>query len=114
MILGLPGVDLVVVGGESAQPGRSAKPCDVRWIRSVVDQCRAAGVAWWVKQIGSNAAPWDEEPSYGSPWRPYYSKVVGYGDRAGADPAEWPADLRAQRGALPWAAMLPGHAGEAR
>lgn len=40
-------LDWVIVGGES---GRKARPCDVAWIRSIVEQCNAAGVACFVKQ----------------------------------------------------------------
>ena len=40
-------IDWVIVGGES---GPHARPCEVAWIRSIVDQCRAAGVACFVKQ----------------------------------------------------------------
>lgn len=42
-----PGIDAVIVGGES---GPHARPCDVEWIRSVVRQCDEAGVAVHVKQ----------------------------------------------------------------
>jgi protein gp37 len=41
------GLDWIIVGGES---GPHARPCDVAWIRSVVEQCRAANVPVWVKQ----------------------------------------------------------------
>lgn len=37
----------VIVGGES---GPKARPCDVAWIGSIVQQCRAAGVRCYVKQ----------------------------------------------------------------
>lgn len=37
----------VIVGGES---GPGARPCDVSWIRSLVQQCAAAGVPCFVKQ----------------------------------------------------------------
>ena len=40
-------LDWVIVGGES---GPGARPCDVGWIRDIVGQCRAAGVAFWAKQ----------------------------------------------------------------
>lgn len=40
-------INWVIVGGES---GPKARPCEVTWIRSIVDQCRAAGVPVWVKQ----------------------------------------------------------------
>lgn len=43
----LPGIDWIVVGGES---GPKARPCDVEWIRSIVRQCKIAGVPSFVKQ----------------------------------------------------------------
>ncbi len=45
-----PGVDWVIVGGES---GPGARPCDVGWIRDIVQQCRAASVPVFVKQLGA-------------------------------------------------------------
>jgi protein gp37 len=42
-------LDWVIVGGES---GASARPCDVAWVRSIVQQCQAAGVPVFVKQLG--------------------------------------------------------------
>lgn len=83
----------VIVGGES---GPGAKPCDIAWIRSIVQQCQAAGTKVFVKQLGS---------------RPVCSEVVFDTDRGidgqrvihaldyikhkkGGDMSEWPADLR--------------------
>ena len=40
-------LDWLIVGGES---GPGARPCDVAWIRSAVEQCRVAGVPVFVKQ----------------------------------------------------------------
>jgi protein gp37 len=40
----------LIVGGES---GRGARPCNVQWIRDIIEQCKAAGVAVFVKQLGS-------------------------------------------------------------
>ena len=42
------GIDAVIVGCES---GPKRRPCKLEWIRSIVDQCREAGVACHVKQI---------------------------------------------------------------
>jgi protein gp37 len=50
--MGGPRLDGVIVGGES---GPGARPCDVEWIRGIVRQCRAAGVAVFVKQLGAVA-----------------------------------------------------------
>ncbi|NOK19110.1 DUF5131 family protein [Corallococcus carmarthensis] len=49
------GVDGVIVGGES---GAKARPLDPEWVRSVREQCDAAGVAFFFKQWGGkrNAA----------------------------------------------------------
>lgn len=94
----LPGPDWVIVGGES---GPQARPFDVAWARSVVGQCKAAGVACFVKQVGANPVPL-------APMRlPSYNALTGrrhrgwledgphaISDPAGADPAEWPEDLR--------------------
>ncbi len=42
-----PTLDFVIVGGES---GHHARPCNVEWIRSIVEQCKTAGVPCFVKQ----------------------------------------------------------------
>jgi protein gp37 len=88
----------VVVGGES---GPGARPCDVAWIRDVVRQCREAAVPCFVKQLG--AAYVDELNGVaGAGLRGHIDEdavalVSRYlTDRAGADPAEWPEDLRVQ------------------
>jgi protein gp37 len=42
-----PFLDQVIVGGES---GPGARECRVEWIRSIIKQCKAAGVPCFVKQ----------------------------------------------------------------
>lgn len=78
---GTPGavIDWLIIGGES---GPSARPMDLGWARSLVEQGRAAGVAVFVKQLGRR--PVDE---LGSEW-------THLRDSHGGDPAEWPLDLR--------------------
>lgn len=44
-------IDWVVVGCES---GPKRRPCKLEWIRSIVEQCKAAGVGCFVKQIEIN------------------------------------------------------------
>lgn len=73
----LTGIGWVIVGGES---GPGARTCAIDWIRSVVGQCRRAGVPVFVKQLGSRSRGW--------------GPVLV--DRKGGDPAEWPEDLRVQ------------------
>jgi protein gp37 len=43
------GLDWIITGGES---GHGARPCHPDWVRSVRDQCQAAGVAFHHKQWG--------------------------------------------------------------
>jgi protein gp37 len=45
----LTGIDWVVAGGES---GPHARPSHPDWFRSVRDQCQAAGVPFFMKQMG--------------------------------------------------------------
>lgn len=75
------GLDQIIVGGESRQGSPLARPFKHKWARSTLSQCRAAGVAFFMKQTGSD-------------YTALYERVQK--DRAGADPAEWPADLRVQ------------------
>lgn len=93
-------IDWVIFGGES---GRSARPCDVEWIRHGIRQCRQADVPVFVKQLGANAAV--ERP-------PEAKQMVAHGaayrieggrwkvvcrDSKGGDPSEWPEDLRVRQ-----------------
>lgn len=49
-------IQWVIVGGESGNG--DIRPCDVAWIRSVRDQCAAARVPCFVKQLGAH--PYEE------------------------------------------------------
>lgn len=77
-------IDWVIVGGES---GPGARPCDLAWIRSVKDQCKAADVRCFIKQLGSNIAPVCIEN--GSVKERLFLK-----DRKGGDIDEFPEDLK--------------------
>lgn len=86
-----PGLDWIIVGGES---GPNARPFDIEWARSTVRQCKAAGTKCFVKQMGAKAyddsarSHWEND-FRGRAW-------LHFKDRAGADPSEWPDDLRVQ------------------
>lgn len=88
-----PRLDWVIVGGES---GPEARPFDLAWPRSIVQQCKAAGVPVFVKQLG--AVPVSEHGSTDIPQRAACSRIdrpmIGFRNRKGGDPAEWPEDLR--------------------
>jgi protein gp37 len=46
-------IDWLIIGGES---GNGARPMDLTWAHDLARQARAAGIAVWVKQLGSAAA----------------------------------------------------------
>ena len=85
------GLDWVICGGES---GPDARPMRPDWARSIVAQCKAAGVACFVKQMGAHiVGDPDEFPSA------IHDSGDGHltfhlCDRKGGDWLEWPEDLR--------------------
>lgn len=87
-------IDWVIAGGES---GRGARPFCTIWANSIVRQCREAGVACFVKQIGSN--PYAVDLKYGTfgivP--DYDVSSLRFRDSKGGDPSEWAADLRVRQ-----------------
>jgi hypothetical protein len=107
-----PGLDWIVVGGES---GPGARPFDLAWAHSAVEQCRFAGVACFVKQIG--ARPQSTHPfgvgvaavaemvgaqsitTSGLQGATPDKAMFGYRlkDRKGGDMAEWPEGLRVRQ-----------------
>jgi len=94
------GIDWIIVGGESTQGAGKARPFDLAWARSVIAQGNAASVPVFVKQLGSTSFEVDPDPLRGGyncagdyKMRRAWLKLK---DRAGADPAEWPEDLRVQ------------------
>jgi protein gp37 len=85
-------IDWIIVGGES---GPGARPFDVAWARETIRQCEGAGVAVFVKQLGAKP----RGLPFGGFLGGFYDEVHFDGtldDRKGADPTEWPADLRRQ------------------
>ena len=88
-----PTLDWVIPGGES---GNGARQCDVEWVRSIVRQCRNAGVACFVKQLG--AVYVDAVNGIGGakarPDPDLVPQIQRLKHGKGGDPAEWPQDLR--------------------
>jgi protein gp37 len=73
------GIDWIVAGGES---GPAARPCHPDWIRSLRDQCGAAGVPFFLKQWGEwHPGTWkdDGDAAVFTPLDPVV-KVTGLGD----------------------------------
>jgi protein gp37 len=96
-----PLIDWIIVGAES---GPQARPAQLQWIRSIVKQCKDAGVACMVKQLGNvvhdnGIAKFDwpagtkiiERPRLAQTDAPFSVHLV---DKKGGDIAEWPEDLR--------------------
>jgi protein gp37 len=54
-----PRLDWVITGGETGARGK-VRPVHPEWIRSIRDQCEAAGVAHFFKQWGSWATSWSD------------------------------------------------------
>jgi len=116
------GLDAIILGGES---GPGARPCEVDWLRAGVRQCREAGAAAFVKQLGAcpviadpprTGLPreqwpereWPEGTCFGNRTgrRELNGRVALLASRKGSDPAEWPEDLRVRE--LPAVLWMPG------
>jgi protein gp37 len=80
----VPRVDWIIVGGES---GSGARPFNLAWARSILQQCQTAGVPCFVKQLGAR-------PTGRCTLECAFDHTMRFADRKAGDPAEWPADLR--------------------
>lgn len=78
-----------IIGGES---GKNARPCEPQWIRSIVEQCKSASTAVFVKQLGANVF-WN--PSADAPSK-YADRIAAFEIKhpKGGNMEEWPNDLR--------------------
>ena len=85
-------VDWVITGGES---GPHARAYDMAWARDVVRQCREAHVPAFCKQMGARPVETTPESTLPTGMRVLAgTHRWAFRDRAGADPSEWPEDLR--------------------
>jgi protein gp37 len=89
------GITWAIFGGESDQRGQPARPCDLTHVRNGISQCREAGVATFVKQLGSrirtgyvegHALGWKLFGDGSGDWKPR--------DGKGGDWTNWPDDVR--------------------
>jgi protein gp37 len=74
-------LDWIIIGGES---GPGSRPSDRRWFYDVIGDCKAAGVAAFIKQLGTKSQ-FDSGP------------LLRLKDRKGGSPEEWPEDLRVRQ-----------------
>jgi protein gp37 len=90
-------IDWVIVGGESGSLSK-IRACEVGWIRSIVTQCKDAGVPCFVKQLGSKPMLGDVSEPHGWPTSggpvDWETGRIYLKDRKGGDPAEWQVDLQ--------------------
>lgn len=81
-----PGINWVIVGGES---GPKARSFCVDWARSIVRQCAESNTPCFVKQLGAD--PWEHAEPTGQP------HTFMFDDNKGGDMSEWPEDLRVRQ-----------------
>jgi hypothetical protein len=95
-------VDWMIVGGES---GPGARPFKIEWARSIIAQCKAAGVPVFLKQVGAVPIIEDVPPFNGGfPDGTHFGNRTGIRelnglqvllrDRKGGDMTEWASDLK--------------------
>ena len=73
----LEGIDWVIQGGES---GSMAHSFQISWASSIMEQCRKAGSAYFLKQLGSNVLQNELR--------------IKFKDSHAGDWSEWPAEIR--------------------
>lgn len=71
------GIDWIVTGGESKQPGHEPRPYNILWAEDIIRDCRFFNAAAFVKQTGANPIGCDAPR-----------------DGAGDDMAHWPRNIR--------------------
>lgn len=105
---GVSAIQWVVLGGESRE-GKDrdkARPCNLEWIRSGIEQCKAAAVKCFVKQVGSvPIGPWPQAGNDGASGivdlrkagrLSAYGDLPPFKDAKGGKMKEWPEDIRLQ------------------
>jgi protein gp37 len=90
------GIPWVIQGGQSLQRGYKPRPFDLAWARSMRDRCKAAGIPYFLKQLGSHVIDGDTR------------KRLVFKDSHGGDWVEWDPEFRvrempdAWKGASVW------------
>jgi len=87
-------LDWVIVGGES---GVGARPVDVDWLRSTVQQCKEAGTACFVKQLGRGANMHSELGRGYHHHDKRLDETIVVKDSKGEDWDQWPKDLQVRQ-----------------
>jgi protein gp37 len=93
------GISWVIYGGES---GPKARPANIAWARSALAQCKAAGVACFIKQLGRSSmmgrGDAAQPVALGAGWQVAHPGAalgtVTFRHPKGGSMEEWPPDLR--------------------
>lgn len=103
----LPGLDWVIVGGES---GPNARPMHPDWARSLRDQCAAAGAPFLLKQWGEHwPAVLDRKVYEIEPWRITPNGVRAWNFTESLKPADtWPTVIMMRVGKKVAGRLLDG------
>lgn len=92
-------IDWIIIGGES---GRKARPFDIEWARLPIEQCAAAGVACFMKQVGAFPVLLGDV-GMNDGWATVEAHPcldgwsIKLADRKGGDPSEWPQWMRVRQ-----------------
>jgi len=86
-----PPIDWIIAGGES---GPSARPCSVTWLKSLADQCAFHRTPFFCKQLGANITGLKTDGLEHDKVASILGSTYRLLNRKGADPSEWPPDLR--------------------
>lgn len=84
-------IDWLITGGES---GPSARPYDLGWARLLRAECDERGIYYFVKQVGRRPIVRDLAGEV--------CPVTAIHHHSGADPAEWPEDIRIREFPSSW------------
>jgi protein gp37 len=92
------GIDLLIVGGESDQPGQRGRPFDIAWARKFIEVARETPLKVFVKQLGSSPI----DSAIQRNWTNVTSEDTHYHgiplkDGHGGDMAEWEPALRVRQ-----------------
>lgn len=88
------GIQWVIVGGES---GPHARPCELAWVRALIEQCHEADTPCFVKQLGSNLRGLTRHGLDHDHLAAALGSTYRLRDPKGGDPDEWPEDLRVRQ-----------------
>lgn len=81
----LEALDWAIIGGESSQGGKKARPFNIDWARRILDQCQRLGIPAFIKQMGSR--PFQDNTG-GSTYNDH--TYMKFKNSHGGDPEEWP------------------------